>query len=159
MAKSSIRYSSLKTWWGTTWASSPPRASSRSTALTPPRLRQNNMRVQAITRNVRMSAQKMREVVRQIQGLPAQRAKAILAVVPRKSARFVAKTLDSAIANAEDLKEHKKEYNNLKTDRLRIQEAVAQTASTLRRFTPKARGSAGPILKRHCHIKIVLSDE
>ncbi len=106
-----------------------------------------------------MSAQKMREVVRQIQGLPAQRAKAILAVVPRKSARFVAKTLDSAIANAEDLKEHKKEYNNLKTDRLRIQEAVAQTASTLRRFTPKARGSAGPILKRHCHIKIVLSDE
>ncbi len=117
------------------------------------------MRVQAITRNVRMSAQKMREVVRQIQGLPAQRAKAVLAVVPRKSARFVAKTLDSAIANAEDLKEHKKEYNSLKTDRLRIQEAVAQTASTLRRFTPKARGSAGPILKRHCHIKIVLSDE
>jgi len=117
------------------------------------------MRVQAITRNVRMSAQKMREVVRQIQGLPAQRAKAVLAVVPRKSARFVAKTLDSAIANAEDLKEHKKEYNGLKTDRLRIQEAVAQTASTLRRFTPKARGSAGPILKRHCHIKIVLSDE
>ena len=53
------------------------------------------MRVQAITRNVRMSAQKMREVVRQIQGLPAQRAKAVLAVVPRKSARFVAKTLDS----------------------------------------------------------------
>ncbi len=117
------------------------------------------MRVQAITRNVRMSAQKMREVVRQIQGLPAQRAKAVLAVVPRKSARFVAKTLDSAIANAEDLKEHKKEYNSLKTDRLCIQEAVAQTASTLRRFTPKARGSAGPILKRHCHIKIVLSDE
>ena len=37
--------------------------------------------------------------------------------------------------------------------------AVAQTAATLRRFTPKARGSAGPILKRNCHIKIVLSDE
>ena len=40
-----------------------------------------------------------------------------------------------------------------------IKEALAQTASTLRRFTPKARGSAGPILKRNCHIKIVLSDE
>src|SRR6266702_4332887 len=121
MARSSIRCSSLKTWWGTTWASSPRRASSRSTALTPPRLRQNNMRVQAITRNVRMSAQKMREVVRQIQGLPAQRAQAVLAVVPRKSARFVAKTLKSAMANAEDLK-------GLKPEALRIKEAVAQTA-------------------------------
>jgi large subunit ribosomal protein L22 len=117
------------------------------------------MQVQAITKNVRMSAQKMREVVRQIQGLPAANAHAILAAVPRKGARLVAKTLKSAIANAEDLKEHKKEYNGMRTDRLVIKEAVAQTSSTLRRFTPKARGSAGPILKRSCHIKIVLSDE
>jgi len=106
-----------------------------------------------------MSAQKMREVVRQIQGLPAAQAQAVLAVVPRKGARFVAKTLKSAIANAADLKEHKQEYRGLKEDRLRIKEAVEQTASTLRRFTPKARGSAGPILKRSCHIKIILSDE
>jgi ribosomal protein L22 len=68
------------------------------------------MEVHAIMKNVRMSAQKMREVVRQIQGLPAAHAQAVLAVVPRKGARFVAKTLASAIANAEDLKEHKKEY-------------------------------------------------
>jgi len=117
------------------------------------------MEVHAITRNVRMSAQKMREVVRQIQGMPAEQAQAVLAVVPRKGARFVAKTLKSAIANAEDLKEHKTEYGGLKTDRLRIKEADAQTASTMRRFTPKARGSAGPILKRNCHIKIILTDE
>ena len=117
------------------------------------------MQVQAITKNVRMSAQKMREVVRQIQGLPAAQAHAILLNVPRKGARFVAKTLKSAMANAEDLKEHKKEYNGMRTDRLVIKEAVAQTASTMRRFSPKARGSAGPILKRSCHIKIVLSDE
>jgi large subunit ribosomal protein L22 len=106
-----------------------------------------------------MSAQKMREVVRQIQGLPATEAQAVLAVVPRKGARLVAKTLNSAIANAEDLKEHKKEYNGLRTDLLVVQEAVAETAATMRRFTPKARGSAGPILKRSCHIRIVLSDE
>ncbi len=106
-----------------------------------------------------MSAQKMREVVRQIQGLPAAHAVAVLNVVPRKGARFVAKTLKSAIANAEDLKTHKTEYNGLKTDRLRVKEALAQTATVIRRFTPKARGSAGPILKRNCHIKIVLSDE
>jgi len=117
------------------------------------------MQVQAIAKNVRMSAQKMREVVRQIQGLPAAHAQAVLAVVPRKGARLVAKTLKSAIANAEDLKTHKKEYEDLRTDDLVIKEALAQTASTFRRFTPKARGSAGPILKRNCHIKIVLSDE
>ena len=117
------------------------------------------MQVQAITKNVRMSAQKMREVVRQIQGLPAAQAVAILTVVPRKGARWVAKTLKSAIANAEDLKAHKTEYSGFKTDRLVVKEAVAQTASTFKRFTPKARGSAGPILKRSCHVKIVVSDE
>src|SRR3974390_765301 len=107
------------------------------------------MQVQSIMKNVRMSAQKMREIVRQIQGLPAAHAQAVLAVVPRKGARFVAKTLKSAIANAEDLKTHKKEYGAMKTDQLVVKEAVAQTASILRRFTPKARGSAGPILKRN----------
>jgi large subunit ribosomal protein L22 len=103
-------------------------------------------------KNIRMSAQKMREVVRQIQGLPALQAQAVLAVVPRKGARFAAKTLQSAIANAEH-------NQNAKVEALRVKEAVAGTASTFRRFTPKARGSAGPILKRNCHIKIVLSDE
>ena len=117
------------------------------------------MEVRAITKNVRMSAQKMREVVRQIQGLPAAQARAVLSVVPRKSARHVIKTLKSAMANAEDLKEHKPEYNGMKTDRLWVKEAVAGTATNLKRMIPKARGSAGPIVKRNCHIKIVLSDE
>ena len=99
-----------------------------------------------------MSAQKMREVVRQVQGLPALQALEILAVVPRKGARVVSKTLKSAIANAEN-------NNKLRPETLRIKEAVAGTATTLKRFQPKARGSAGPILKRRCHVKITLSDE
>ena len=103
-------------------------------------------------KNVPMSAQKMREVVRQIQGLGALEAQAVLQFVPRKGARLVAKTLKSAIANAEN-------NNNAKIETLIIKEAVAQTATTLKRFTPKARGSAGPILKRNCHVKIVLTDE
>jgi large subunit ribosomal protein L22 len=110
------------------------------------------MQVHAITKNVRMSAQKMREVVRQIQGLPAIKAQAVLAVVPRKSARVVAKTLKSAIANAEN-------NNGAKLETLWVREAVAGTATSLKRMTPKARGSAGPIIKRNCHVKIVLSDE
>ena len=99
-----------------------------------------------------MSAQKMREMVRQIQGLPALQAQAVLKFVPRKSARLVAKTLDSAIANAEN-------NNKVKPETLRVKEAVAGTATSLRRMTPKARGSAGPIIKRRCHIKITVSDE
>jgi large subunit ribosomal protein L22 len=109
------------------------------------------MEVHAITRNVRMSAQKMREVVRQIQGLPALHAVAVLGAVPRKSARFVQKTLKSAIANAEN-------NNNAKPEALIVKEAVAGTATSFKRVTPKARGSMGPIVKRNCHIKIVLTD-
>jgi large subunit ribosomal protein L22 len=110
------------------------------------------MQVHAILKNVPMSAQKMREMVRQIQGLPALQAQAVLSFVPRKSARFVAKTLASAIANAEN-------NNKVKPETLRVKEAVAGTATSLRRMTPKARGSAGPIIKRRCHIKITVSDE
>jgi large subunit ribosomal protein L22 len=117
------------------------------------------MQVQSITKNVRMSAQKMREMVRQIQGLPAREAEAVLKFVSRKSARVVAKTLKSAIANAEDLKAHNPQFADFDTDNLKVKEAVAQTARSIKRFTPKARGSAGPIIKRSCHVKIVVSDE
>ena len=110
-------------------------------------------------RNVPMSPQKVREVARQIQGLPAERAQAVLAVVPRKSARLMAKTLKSARANAEDLKQNNKDYRDLKIESLYIKEALAQTGIRYKRFTPKARGSAGPIIKRRSHIKIILADE
>jgi len=110
------------------------------------------MEVQAITKNVNTSAQKMREVVRQIQGLPALKAAAILSFMAGKRAAVVAKTLKSALANAEN-------NNQLKPEALRVKFALAGTASSYKRFQPKARGSAGPILKRHCHVKIVLSDE
>jgi large subunit ribosomal protein L22 len=156
------------------------------------------MQVHAILKNVPMSPQKMREVVRQIQGLPAMQAQAILQFVPRKGARLVAKTLASAIANAENLRTEWKANdlqqkvngfqsqaentrnrkrrsalrrkialyeqfidspNQLKPETLWVKEAVAATSLRIKRFTPKARGSAGPIIKRRCHIRITLSDE
>ena len=109
------------------------------------------MEVTARLKNFRMSAQKVREVVRQIQGMNAQEALITLKFVQRKSARAVAKTLQSAIANAEN-------NHGLKPETLRIHRAYAQTAGSLKRFTPKARGSAGPIIKRSSHIKIILTD-
>jgi large subunit ribosomal protein L22 len=109
------------------------------------------MEVYAILKNVPMSPQKVREVTRQIQGLPALQAQAVLAVVPRKSARMIAKTLRSAIANAEN-------NGKAKPEELMVKQAEAQTGLRYKRFTPKARGSAGPIIKRRCHIKITVSD-
>jgi len=64
----------------------------------------------------------------------------------------VEKTLKSAIANAEN-------NHNIRADKLVVKEAVAGESATIKRFTPKARGSAGPIRKRTSHIFITLSDE
>ena len=100
-------------------------------------------------KNVRMSAQKMREVVRQIQGLPALKAQAVLAVVPRKGARFVAKTLNSAIANAEN-------NHDLVADDLRVGKAYVDEGPTLKRYRPRAMGRATPIHKRTSHLTITL---
>jgi large subunit ribosomal protein L22 len=109
------------------------------------------MDVKAITKYSRMSPSKVGEVTRMIQGLSASRALEVLRFVPRKSARMVEKTLKSAIANA---------TNNAKlaADSLRVKEAVANEGPRLKRFQPKARGSAGPIIKRTSHIQIILTD-
>ncbi len=109
------------------------------------------MDVRAITKYSRMSPSKVGEVTRQIQGLSASKALELLRFIPRKSARLVEKTLRSAIANA---------TNNAKlaADVLRVKEAVANEGPRLKRWQPKARGSAGPIIKRTSHIRIVLTD-
>lgn len=109
------------------------------------------MEVQAITKHVRMSPRKVGEVTRQIQGLSASRALELLRFIPRKSARLVEKTLQSAIANATN-------NANLAADALRVKEAVANESARMKRFQPRARGSAGPLLKRMSHIRIVLTD-
>ena len=110
------------------------------------------MEVKAITRNVRISAFKCREVTREIQGRPAGEALDVLRFSPLKAARLVTKTLKSAIANAEN-------NNSLKAASLFVKEAVVGEGPTLKRFTPKARGSAGPIRKRTSHIYITVTDE
>lgn len=110
------------------------------------------MKVLSIFKGARISAFKCRGVTSAIQGMPAAKAVELLTVTPKKAARLVLKTLKSAIANAEN-------NNDLRVDSLFIQEAVVGEGATLKRFRPKARGSAGPILKRTSHIRIILSDE
>ena len=98
-----------------------------------------------------MSPAKVGEVTRMIHGKRAAEALELLRVIPRKSARMIEKTLKSAIANA---------TNNAKlaADVLVVKEAVANEGPRLKRFQPKARGSAGPIIKLLSHIRIVLTD-
>jgi large subunit ribosomal protein L22 len=110
------------------------------------------MKVQAITKHLRISPRKVHEVTREIQGLPASRALDLVQIMPRKAARLVSRTLKSAIANAEN-------NANLSRESLKVVEAAAQAGPTLKRFGSRARGSSSLIRKRTSHIKIVLSDE
>lgn len=110
------------------------------------------MQIKSIYRGARISAFKCREVTREIQGLPVAAALDLLAFTPRKAAVLIAKTLKSAVANAEN-------NNNLRVDKLVVLEATVGEGPTLKRFQPKARGSAGPIRKRSSHIRIILTDE
>lgn len=110
------------------------------------------MQIKSIYRGARISAFKCREVTREIQGLPVAAALDLLAFTPRKAAVLIAQTLKSAVANAEN-------NNNLRAERLVVQEATVGEGPTFKRFQPKARGSAGPIRKRTSHIRIILTDE
>src|SRR5215210_6364378 len=110
------------------------------------------MQVTSTYKYAKISPYKAREVTREIQGLTASAALDVVAFSPKKVAGLIAKTLKSAIANAEN-------NNDLRVDTLVVKEAVVGEGPTLKRFTPKARGSAGPIRKRTSHIRIVLTDE
>lgn len=109
------------------------------------------MEVQAITRYARMSPKKVREVTRVIQGRSATDALELIRFIPRKSARLVAKTLKSAVANAEN-------NNELSVEKLTVKFAIVEQGPVLARFKAAARGSAAPRRKKMSHIRIVLTD-
>lgn len=110
------------------------------------------MEVKSITRYARISPLKVRDVVREIRGLPVSQALDILNFTPKKSAALVAKTLRSAIANAEN-------NHEIPADTLIIKEAQVGEGPRFKRFKPAARGSAHPYQKRTSHIRIIVTDE
>jgi large subunit ribosomal protein L22 len=110
------------------------------------------MEVRSIYKYARISPFKVREVTREIQGLPVSAALDLLAFTPKKASFLIGKTLKSAIANAEN-------NANLKPDGLVVKEAIVGEGPTLKRMMARARGSGSRILKRTSHIRIVLSDE
>ncbi|HMP72787.1 MAG TPA: 50S ribosomal protein L22 [Kiritimatiellia bacterium] len=110
------------------------------------------MDVTAVTKDVRISPTKVRDLAREIQGRSVSDALKVTTLSRRKGALHLGKTLKSAIANAEN-------NHDLSADDLLIKSAVVDEGHTLKRFRPKARGSAGRIIKRSSHIRIVLTDE
>ncbi len=107
------------------------------------------MEVKSTSKYVRLSPKKARDVAREIQGLPVSSALDILTFTPKKAAELIGKTLKTAIADAEN-------NFNLDATSLIIKEAVIGAAPTLSRFKPRAKGSAGPIIRRSSHISITL---
>jgi len=110
------------------------------------------MQVTSTYRYAKISAFKVREVTRAIQGLPVSAALDLVAFSPKKAAGFISKTLKSAIANAEN-------NANLRVDGLVVKEATVGEGPTMKRMMPRARGSGSRILKRSSHIRIILTDE
>jgi large subunit ribosomal protein L22 len=109
------------------------------------------VRVSATAKYLRRSTRKTRLVTQAIVGRPVEEAAAILRFMPQAAARDVAKVLKSATANAEN-------NHDLPADELFVVEATANEGPSIKRWRPRARGSAFPIIKPMTHVTIVVEN-
>jgi large subunit ribosomal protein L22 len=110
----------------------------------------NNNEVRATAKYVRMAPRKVRMVVDQIRNKSVDKALEVLQFSSRAAAEPVAKTLRSAVANAEN-------NNGMRADNLVVKYAYVDEGPTLKRIRPRAKGSASRINKRTSHITIVVA--
>ncbi|HVV95210.1 MAG TPA: 50S ribosomal protein L22 [Hyphomicrobiales bacterium] len=104
---------------------------------------------QAVTHMIRISPQKLNLVAQMIRGKKASAALADLQFSKKRIARDVKKTLESAIANAEN-------NHELDVDDLVVAQAHVGKALVLKRFSPRARGRVGHIQKPFSNLTIVV---
>jgi large subunit ribosomal protein L22 len=109
------------------------------------------MEARAMTKYVRLSPQKVRLVVDQIRGKGVEEALNILKFVPKRSAGIIAKTLRTAVANAENTQ-------SVDVDRLFVKRVKVDGAGMWKRFMPRAQGRATKIRKRLSHITVILDE-
>jgi large subunit ribosomal protein L22 len=109
------------------------------------------MEVKAVTRYVRIAPRKVRIVTELVKGKSAEEALTILKFLPKKAARLVSKTLQSAVANAE-------QNPNVDVDTLYIKRIYVDGGPSLKRWRARAMGRATRILKRTSHITIILDE-
>ncbi len=106
---------------------------------------------QAVTRNLRISPQKLNLVAALIRGMKVDKALAELTFSSKRIARDVKKTLESAIANAEN-------NHDLDVDALVVKEAYVGKALVMKRFTARGRGRSSGIEKPFSHLTIVVRE-
>jgi large subunit ribosomal protein L22 len=106
----------------------------------------------AVARNIRVSPRKLNLVAQQIRGKKVDRALNVLTFSPKRIAGVVKKTLQSAIANAEN-------NHDLDVDDLVVKEASVGKNLVMKRFHARARGNAGGIEKFFAQITIVVEEK
>ena len=111
----------------------------------------DDQEAQAITRNIRVSPRKLNLVAAMIRGRPAQDAVAQLAFSKKRIAGTVKKTLESAIANAEN-------NHRLDVDQLVVSRAEVGRSIVMKRFQARGRGRASRVEKWFSHLKIVVAE-
>jgi large subunit ribosomal protein L22 len=105
----------------------------------------------AVARTLRISPQKLNLLAQLIRGKKVATALAELEFSRKRIARDVRKCLESAIANAEN-------NHDLDVDDLIVAEAHVGKALVMKRFSPRARGRSGPIMKPFSHLTIVVRE-
>lgn len=106
----------------------------------------------ATARGLKGSPQKAQLVLALIRGKSIAQALNALQFCKKRLATPTRKVLLSAIANAEH-------NNGLNLDKLVVARAYADKGTVLKRFNPRARGRAAPVLKHRCHITVVVAEQ
>ncbi len=106
---------------------------------------------QAVTRNLRISPQKLNLLASSIRGKKVETALADLKFSRKRIARDVKKTLESAVANAEN-------NHGLDIDALIVAEAFVGKNLTLKRWKPRARGRVGRIVKPFSQLTVIVRE-
>jgi large subunit ribosomal protein L22 len=112
----------------------------------------NKNEVKAINRNIRCSPRKINLLLRNIRGKKADLAIRDLSFARQRIAFDIKKTVQSAIANAEN--NHQYDIDNLY-----ISEAYVGKSIVLKRFRPRAKGRASGIKKPYSNVTIILSEK
>ena len=114
-------------------------------------MQKNNIVVKAINKNVRSSPRKISLVLDQIRGRKVGVVLRDLEFLRKKISKDISKTVKSAVANAE---------NNYQfdIDSLYVKEAYVGKSLVMKRFRPRAKGRAAPILKPWSTVTIILSE-
>ncbi len=110
------------------------------------------MEVRAVAKDTGVSPRKVRLLIDMVRGKKVDEALTMLRFTPSPTARVVAKVIKSAAANAES------SFQMSPSD-LRIVKIYADEATTLKRYRPRSRGRASPILKRSSHITVVVAEQ